>query len=230
MEHVECGRARLDSVRLGQNPGIWISEASLAIALEKAPRQLRAKASDHNPELLVRSCLMPCKKKKVQEGVMAIFTYVSKVGSRPWLPQVPIQFHQQRLGHGLIISCPGARPEHAVAWDKDHQYLYRTQYLKGVNGSMRVFIDHGNHLHIRFTQLEDRGIYYCWRQGERIAGFRLGVTSPGRYPVSFSDPETQAALGLILIGYMLITVIFISAGVSGGAGPPLPRSVVSDSL
>ncbi|XP_040101051.1 Ig-like V-type domain-containing protein FAM187A [Oryx dammah] len=176
------------------------------------PRQLRAKASDHNPELLVRSCLMPCekKKKKVQEGVMAIFNYVSKVGSRPWLPQVPIQFHQQRLGHGLIISCPGARPEHAVAWDKDHQHLYRTQYLKGVNRSMRVFIDHGNHLHIRFTQLEDRGIYYCWRQGERIAGFRLGVTSPGRYPVSFSDPETRAALGLILIGYMLITVIFIS--------------------
>ena len=36
MEHVECGRARLDSVRLGQNPGIWITEASLAIALEKA--------------------------------------------------------------------------------------------------------------------------------------------------------------------------------------------------
>ena len=35
MEHVECGSARLDSVRLGQNPGIWIS-ASLAIALEKA--------------------------------------------------------------------------------------------------------------------------------------------------------------------------------------------------
>ena len=35
VEHVECGRTRLDGVRLGQNPGIWIS-ASLAIALEKA--------------------------------------------------------------------------------------------------------------------------------------------------------------------------------------------------
>ncbi|XP_007125488.1 Ig-like V-type domain-containing protein FAM187A [Physeter macrocephalus] len=175
------------------------------------PRQLRAKASDHAPELLLRSCLVPCEeKKKIQEGAMALFSYVSKVGSRPWLPQVPIQFHQQRLGRGLIISCPGARPEHAVAWDKDHQYLYRTQYLKGVNRSMRVFIDHGNHLHIRFTQLGDRGIYYCWRQGVRIAGFRLAVTSRGRYPVSFSSPEIRATLALTLIGYLLITAVFIA--------------------
>lgn len=35
------------------------------------------------------------------------------------------------------------------------------------------FIDPATIL-IRFTQLErDRGIYCCWRQGERIAGFRL---------------------------------------------------------
>lgn len=141
---------------------------------------------------------------------MAIFNYISKVGSRPWVPQVPIQFHQQRLGHGLIISCPGARPEHAVAWDKDRQYLYRTQYLTGINRSMRVFIDHGNHLHIRFTQLEDRGIYYCWRQGVRVAGFRLGVTSRGRYKFSFSDPETRSAVELTLLGYLLITAVFVT--------------------
>lgn len=92
------------------------------------PRQLRAKARDHVPELLLRSCLVPCEeKKKIQEGVMALFSYVAKVGSRPWLPPVPIQFHQQRLGHGLIISCPGARPEHAVAWDKDQQYTWRVE-------------------------------------------------------------------------------------------------------
>ncbi|XP_007535813.2 Ig-like V-type domain-containing protein FAM187A [Erinaceus europaeus] len=173
-------------------------------------RELQTKTRDHTPEVLIRSCLAPCHNRKtIHKGVMAIFNYVSKVGSRPWVPQVPIQFHQQRLGHGLIISCPGARPEHAVAWDKNHQHLYRTQYLIGVNRSMRVFIDHGNHLHIRFAQLTDRGIYYCWRQGVRVAGFRLGVTSLGRYQASFSDPETRAALMLTLIGYLLITAVFV---------------------
>nr|XP_002719489.1 Ig-like V-type domain-containing protein FAM187A [Oryctolagus cuniculus] len=175
------------------------------------PRKLRAAARDHTPEVLVRSCQEPCTMRKtIRGGVLAIYNYVSKLGSRPWVPQVPIQFHQQRLGHGLVISCPGARPEHAVAWDKDNQRLYRTEYLKGANRSMRVFIDHGSHLHIRFTQLSDRGIYYCWRQGERVAGFRLGVTTRGRSPASLSDPETRAAVELTLIGYVLITLLFVS--------------------
>ncbi|EPQ06263.1 Ig-like V-type domain-containing protein FAM187A [Myotis brandtii] len=175
------------------------------------PRKLQAKVRDHTPELLVQSCLVPCKNTtKIRGRLMAILNYVSKVGRRPWLPQVPIQYHQQRLSHGLIISCPGARPEHAVAWDKDRQHFYRTQYLKGTNRSMRVFIDHGNHLHIRFTQLDDRGIYYCWRQGERVAGFRLGVASQGRYKVSLSDPEVRSALELTLIGYLLLTAVFVT--------------------
>ncbi|XP_037351094.1 Ig-like V-type domain-containing protein FAM187A [Talpa occidentalis] len=175
------------------------------------PSKLQAKVKDHPPELLVRSCMVPCEKtEKFQKGIVAILNYVSKEGSRPWVPQVPIQFHKQVLGHGLIISCPGARPEHAVAWDKDQQYLYRTQYLKGVNRSMRVFIDHGNHLHIRFAQLTDRGIYYCWRQGVKIAGFRLGMTSRRRHRISLSDPETRSALTLTLIGYLVITAIFVT--------------------
>ncbi|XP_005328317.2 Ig-like V-type domain-containing protein FAM187A [Ictidomys tridecemlineatus] len=178
---------------------------------QAVPKRLRTTVRDHMPELLVQSCLVPCEKKnRFRESVLAIYNYVSKVGSKPWVPKVPIQFHQQRLGHGLIISCPGARPEHAVAWDKDHQHLYRTQYLKGVNRSMRVFIDHGNQLHIRFTQLSDRGIYYCWRQGVQIAGFRLSVTSRGPYPASLSDPETRAAVELTLISYLLITAIFVT--------------------
>ena len=32
IEHIDCGRARLDGVRLGQDPRIWIS-ASLAVTL-----------------------------------------------------------------------------------------------------------------------------------------------------------------------------------------------------
>ncbi|XP_042528923.1 Ig-like V-type domain-containing protein FAM187A isoform X2 [Dipodomys spectabilis] len=173
------------------------------------PRKLRTMAQYHLPELQIQSCLVPCEKTQIQEGMPAIYSYMSKVGSKPWIPQVPIQFHQQSLGHGLIISCPGARPEHAVAWDKDHEQLYRRQYLIGVNRSMRVFIDHGNQLHIRFTQMSDRGIYYCWRQGVRIAGFRLGVKSEGHYPASLLDPETRSAVVLTLLAYLLIVVVFV---------------------
>ncbi|XP_004684990.1 PREDICTED: Ig-like V-type domain-containing protein FAM187A [Condylura cristata] len=177
------------------------------------PRTLQAKTKNHPPEVLIRSCMVACEKEKeksAKKPVFSIFNYVSKVGSQPWVPQVPIQFHQQMLGHGLIISCPGARPEHAVAWDKDQQYLYRTEFLKGVNKSMRVFIDHGNHLHIRFAQLDDRGIYYCWRQGVKVAGFRLGMTSRGKYQASLSDPETRSAMTLTLMGYLLVTALFVT--------------------
>ncbi|XP_031206878.1 Ig-like V-type domain-containing protein FAM187A [Mastomys coucha] len=176
---------------------------------QAVPWKLQVKTKYHTPELLIQSCLVSCKNEKKTQGILAIYNYVSKLGDRPWLPQVPIQFHQQRLGHALIISCPGARPEHAVAWDKDNQPLYRAQYLIGVNRSMRVFIDHGNHLHIRFTQLSDRGTYYCWRQGLKIAGFRLGIVSRGRYPASLSDPETRTALELTLLSYLLIIIVFI---------------------
>ncbi|XP_068932254.1 Ig-like V-type domain-containing protein FAM187A [Petaurus breviceps papuanus] len=176
---------------------------------QAVPRKLRNMAGKHRPpELMIRSCMVPCKK-KTQVGLMAIYSFISKLGSKPWVPKVPIQFHQQRLGHGLVISCPGARPEHAVAWDKDQFRLYRTSFLKGVNRSMRMFIDHGNQFHIRFTQLNDRGIYYCWREGEMVAGFRLAVTSRGHYYASLSDPETQYALQAALVGYVFLTAVFI---------------------
>lgn len=175
------------------------------------PRQLRAMAAAHTPELLVRSCQVPCtNRSRIRKGILALYSYVSKLGSRPWLPQVPIQFHQQRLGQGLILTCPGARPEHSVAWDKDHQPLYHTQYLKGVNRSMRVFIDHGHQLHIRFTRRSDQGTYYCWHQGVKVAGIRLSVTSRGHHRASLSDPETRFALQLALLGYLLITAIFVT--------------------
>ncbi|XP_074080442.1 Ig-like V-type domain-containing protein FAM187A [Macrotis lagotis] len=173
------------------------------------PRNLRIMAGNHHPpELMIRSCMVPCKEKP-QVGLLAVYTLISKLGSKPWVPKVPIQYHKHRLGYRLIISCPGARPEHAVAWDKDHLRLYRTSFLKGVNRSMRVFIDHGNQFHIRFIQLNDRGIYYCWREGEMVAGFRLTVTSRGRYYPSLSDPETRYALQAALVGYAFITAVFI---------------------
>uniref|UniRef100_A0A8C3FRQ1 Family with sequence similarity 187 member A n=1 Tax=Chrysemys picta bellii TaxID=8478 RepID=A0A8C3FRQ1_CHRPI len=167
------------------------------------------------PEVVIRSCLTPCVKTKgPEEGVLSISNLIAKIGQKPWLPKVPIQFHKQLLGSGLIIACPGARPEHAVAWDKDSTRLYRTSFLTGVNRSMRVFIDHGNHLHIRFAQLDDRGTYYCWREGQMVAGFRLSVGFRGHRKRTLDDPETRYAIKAILTSYVLITMVFVGIHIS----------------
>ncbi|XP_064030774.1 Ig-like V-type domain-containing protein FAM187A [Pogoniulus pusillus] len=164
----------------------------------------------HSPELAIRSCLTPCQKKDApEEGVQAISNVIAKLGEKPWQPRVPTQFHRQPAGSSLTLGCPGARPEHAVAWDRGSVRLYRSRYLLGVNSSMRVFIDHGDHLHIRRVRLSDRGTYYCWRQGRLAAGFRLSITYPARRRRTVHDPETIYAIKAIGASYVLITIIFI---------------------
>ncbi|NXI56144.1 F187A protein, partial [Chloroceryle aenea] len=162
------------------------------------------------PEVAIRSCLTPCLQKEVpREGVQAISNIIAKLGEKPWEPRVPTQFHKQPVGTSLIIACPGARPEHAVAWDKNSIRLYRSRYLVGVNKSMRVFIDHGNHLHIQRVQVTDRATYFCWREGELVAGFRLSVISPPRRQRTLDDPETIYALKAIGLSYGVISIIFV---------------------
>ncbi|NWI98192.1 F187A protein, partial [Pitta sordida] len=161
------------------------------------------------PEVAVRSCLAPCPPKEVpEEGVQSISNIIYKLGEKPNVPRVPIQYHSQPSGTDLVIACPGARPEHAVAWDKDSVRLYLSQYLVGVRRDMRLFIDHGNHLHILQLRRSDRGTYFCWRQGELVAGFRLSVTFPARRPRGPGDPETIFVVKSVGISFGVITVIF----------------------
>ncbi|XP_068775350.1 Ig-like V-type domain-containing protein FAM187A [Struthio camelus] len=167
------------------------------------PGQLR------RPEVVIRSCLAPCLKEEVpKEGVQAISNIISKLGQKPWQPSIPTQLHTHPAGSRLVIACPRARPEHAVAWDKGSIRLYRSHYLLGINRSMRIFIDHGNHLHILRVRLSDRGTYYCWREGELVAGFRLSVSYQSQRKRTLDDPETMYAIKIILTSYILITTIF----------------------
>ncbi|NWT47344.1 F187A protein, partial [Chroicocephalus maculipennis] len=162
------------------------------------------------PEVAIRSCLTPCLKEEVsKEGMQSISNVISKLGEKPWLPHIPTQFHKQVVGSGLVIACPGARPEHAVAWDKDSVRLYRSRYLIGVNKSMRVFIDHGNHLHIQRVQVSDGGIYYCWHEGKMVASFRLSVFHQKQRKRTLSDPETIFAIKAISLSYILISIVFV---------------------
>ncbi|XP_061872569.1 Ig-like V-type domain-containing protein FAM187A [Colius striatus] len=179
------------------------------------PARLRRRARLRGPEVAVRSCLSPCPKEEApEEGVQAISNVISKLGERPWLPRVPTQFHRQPRGSHLTIACPGARPEHAVGWDKGSTRLYRSRYLVGVNSSMRVFIDHGNHLHIRRLRGSDRGTYFCWREGALVAGFQLRVTARQRRRRALGDPDTIYAIKAIGTSYVVICIIFVVVHIS----------------
>ncbi|KFQ46705.1 Ig-like V-type domain-containing protein FAM187A, partial [Nestor notabilis] len=174
------------------------------------PAHFRSLSHLRKPEVAIRSCMTPCQTDKVpEEGVQTISNIISELGKKPWLPRVPTQFHKQPIGTDLIIACPGARPEHAVAWDKDSVRLYRSRYLIHVNKTMRVFIDHGNHLHIQRVRRRDRGTYFCWREGEMVAGFRLSVFHQVRRRRSLQDPETIYAVHIIGIGYISISILFV---------------------
>ncbi|NXA12169.1 F187A protein, partial [Sapayoa aenigma] len=165
-----------------------------------------------SPEVAVRSCLAPCPPKEVpEEGVQSISNIIYKLGEKPDVPRVPIQYHNQPARTDLVIACPGARPEHAVAWDKDSVRLYRSQHLVGVRKGLRVFIDHGNHLHILRVRRSDRGTYFCWRQGEMVAGFRLSVTFGARRRRGPRDPESIFVMKVVGISFCVITGIFFLA-------------------
>ncbi|NWS46050.1 F187A protein, partial [Probosciger aterrimus] len=174
------------------------------------PAHFQSLSHRRTPEVAIRSCITPCRTDEVpEEGVQTISNIISKLGKKPWLPRVPTQFHKQPIGTDLIIACPGARPEHAVAWDKDSVRLYRSRYLVHVNKTMRVFIDHGNHLHIQRVRGSDRGTYFCWREGEMVAGFRLSVFHQARRRRSLQDPETIYAVHIIGISYIIISILFV---------------------
>ncbi|XP_005141403.2 Ig-like V-type domain-containing protein FAM187A [Melopsittacus undulatus] len=174
------------------------------------PARFQRLSQRRSPEVAIRSCVTPCRPDELpEEGVQGISNIISKLGKKPWLPPVPMQFHKQPVGTDLIIACPGARPEHAVAWDKDSVRLYRSRYLVHVNRTMRVFIDHGNHLHIRRVRSRDRGTYLCWREGEMVAGFRLSVFHQARRRRSLRDPETIYAMRIIGISYIIISILFV---------------------
>ncbi|XP_043910885.1 Ig-like V-type domain-containing protein FAM187A [Protopterus annectens] len=174
------------------------------------PRRFRGILNVRKTEVVVRSCYEPCPKTPSPlEGKHSIFEVVSALEEKQLNLAVPIQYYSHPLGYPLTLMCPGTRPEHSVAWDKSTFQLYRSQYMAGVNKSMRVFIDHGNHLRFKYIEHDDKGIYYCWQQGKKVAGFRLSISYRSKRARKFSDPETQFAFKTVLTSYIFITAIFI---------------------
>ncbi|XP_032533282.1 LOW QUALITY PROTEIN: Ig-like V-type domain-containing protein FAM187A [Chiroxiphia lanceolata] len=153
-----------------------------------------------SPEVAVRSCLALCPPKEVpKEGVQSISNIIYKFGEKPVSPSRT----------DLVITCPGACLEHTVGWDKDSVWLYRSQYLMGVGKGMRVFIDHRNHLQILWVRRNNRGTYFCWRDGEMMAGFWLtSITFPAQHRCG---PESIFIMRAIGISFAVISSIFFLA-------------------
>ncbi|XP_059812699.1 Ig-like V-type domain-containing protein FAM187A [Hypanus sabinus] len=162
-------------------------------------------------EIMVRSCFKQCPKPpNFVEGQKFIFDLFGFTNDKnKVVPKVPVQVHMHFIAQPLILACPGARAEQAVAWDKGERQLYRQEYMMGVNHSMRLYIDHGNHLVFRDFQLNDLGTYFCWKQGQKVAGIKLKIGLTPRIHRSFTDPESIFAMQTILSSYFIMMIIFI---------------------
>uniref|UniRef100_A0A8C4ZKZ8 Ig-like domain-containing protein n=1 Tax=Gadus morhua TaxID=8049 RepID=A0A8C4ZKZ8_GADMO len=112
----------------------------------------------------------------------------------------------------VTLGCPGSRPQHAVAWDRGSEPIYRSKHLKASNltsTSPRMHLDVAGHLVFRPAHLEDSGVYYCWLQGRKAAQIRLLVYAHFGRGHMMSDPSVQSALRAVLMSYAAMTTVFI---------------------
>lgn len=138
------------------------------------PLQFGLSGSSYGAELEVRNCRTTCPPKpKISPERQALMKFL-EIDDRA-SSGVSVHFHNHPTDSDLVLTCPGAKPQYAVAWDKGSKPLYLSQYMESQNRTSRVFIDTGYHLHFRPVQLEDKGSYFCWIQGELAAEIRLGV-------------------------------------------------------
>ncbi|CAL8370042.1 unnamed protein product [Lota lota] len=120
---------------------------------------------------------------------------------------LPVFYLSRAANQDLTLGCPGSRPEHAVAWDRGSEPIYRSEHLTST--SPRMHLDVGGHLVFRPAHLEDSGVYYCWLQGRKAAQIRLLVYAHfGRGHVT-SHPSFRSALRTVLMSYAAMTTVFI---------------------
>lgn len=174
------------------------------------PKALGLERDKYGAELGVRNCQVPCPTKQPSslehQALLEFLGYTGQESSTT----VPIFYHNHPADTHLILSCPGARPEHAIAWDRGSVPLYRSQYMEGLNQSARIFIDTGHHLHFQPVTLEDKGSWFCWLQGKYAAEIRLGVYLRLRRQRLLSDPESLHALKILAICYAALTAMFLT--------------------
>lgn len=172
------------------------------------PLRFGLSRTDYGAELSIRSCESFCPPKPAlnpqRQALLEFLGYSTQAS-----PGLLVYYHNHLVNTDLVLSCPKARPQHVVAWDKHSTPLYRSQYMQGVDTNSRVFIDLGHHLHFQPVRMEDKGTYYCWIQGKKAAEIRLGVHTRLRRQRSISDPESLFGLSVMLLCYTCLTAVFL---------------------
>uniref|UniRef100_A0A667Y936 Family with sequence similarity 187 member A n=1 Tax=Myripristis murdjan TaxID=586833 RepID=A0A667Y936_9TELE len=164
-------------------------------------------------EMEVRRCQVKCPPQPPPSpkllALMAFLGYSSS--SRP--AEVPVYYLNHPAERVLTLGCPGARPNLAVAWDRESEPIYRSEHHvlgRNVSGAPpRLLIDMGHHLVFTPAKTEDSGVYYCWLQGRRTAEIRLLVyVRLGRGQSVTSHPDFLLALRMVLAAYSVMTAVF----------------------
>ncbi|XP_002935597.3 Ig-like V-type domain-containing protein FAM187A [Xenopus tropicalis] len=196
------------------NPRYQVKDTDVSCGSDAIPERFKPLIANRTAEIFVRSCEAPCDKNrtgilgKVVNAANNVAGYLkNRFGFLP-IHKLPTQKHVSPLGGKVTITCPGSKPEDAVAWDKDKERLYRTEFLIGIRKYMNVFIDHGNNLHIKFAQFSDKGLYTCWLNGKRQASFELNVSKKPPVRRKLTDTESIFAIKVIGFCFLACTVLF----------------------
>ncbi|XP_044066066.1 Ig-like V-type domain-containing protein FAM187A [Siniperca chuatsi] len=174
------------------------------------------KKSRVGAKLEVRSCHVTCPTQAPPSSkilaLMAFLGYNSDSLPVKVPVKVPVFYLNHRADRVLTLGCPGARPNMAVAWDRESKPIYRSEHSAGRNLSAtppRILIDTGHHLVFKPAKTQDSGVYYCWLQGQPAAEIRLLVYAHlGRGQSVTSHPDFPAALKTVLRSYAVMTAVF----------------------
>lgn len=111
----------------------------------------------------------------------------------------------------LTMGCPGAKPNMAIAWDREEEPIFRSEHIETPGSTPpRVLIDTGHHLVFKPAETQDSGVYYCWLQGQRAAKIRLLVYTHLRKGRSVtSHPDFYPVLRMVLTSYAVMTAVFL---------------------
>ncbi|XP_055079289.1 Ig-like V-type domain-containing protein FAM187A [Periophthalmus magnuspinnatus] len=140
-------------------------------------------------------------------SLMAFLGYGS--ASKPLGVKVYYLTHQADTT--LIIGCPGAKPNMAVAWDREDTPILRRGHTAPPGGEApRISIDTGHNLVFNLAQVQDSGVYYCWLQGRRTAQIRLIVHFRlGQGQSVLSHPHFYPALWMVVMWYAGMSAVFL---------------------
>ncbi|XP_041432187.1 Ig-like V-type domain-containing protein FAM187A [Xenopus laevis] len=196
------------------NPRFQIKGDDVSCGSDAVPERFKPLIANRPAEIFFRSCEVACAENKpgmlgkVVNAANNLSAYLKKrFGFLP-THKLPTQKYVSTLGGKVTFTCPGSKPDDAVAWDKDDERLYHSEYLIGTSKYMNLFIDHGNNLHIKFAQFTDKGLYTCWLNGKQISSIKLTVSKEPPKRRKLTDADTLFAAKVLGFCFLVCTVLF----------------------